>query len=145
MGVANIEKIIDSLLKAGWSPQAKIAAIQNGTRYNQRVITGTLENFVGTIREQDLGTPAIFIVGTVVGLHEKLNWFGNKPRVLVLGTHPEKYRHLGTIVHRPMVKCVGLEDCSRPDQAIERLDTFDWLIFTSANGAKYFFERLRHK
>jgi uroporphyrinogen III methyltransferase/synthase len=145
MGVANIEKIIDSLLKAGWSPQAKIAAVQNGTRYNQRVITGTLDNFVETIREQDLGTPAIFVVGKVVGLHEKLNWFGNKPRVLVLGTHPEKYRHLGTIVHRPMVKCVGLEDCSRLDQALERLDAFDWLIFTSANGAKYFFERLRHK
>ncbi|MHC4353882.1 MAG: uroporphyrinogen-III C-methyltransferase, partial [Planctomycetota bacterium] len=85
MGVANIEKIIDSLLKAGWSPQAKIAAVQNGTRYNQRVITGTLDNFVETIREQDLGTPAIFVVGKVVGLHEKLNWFGNKPRVLVLG------------------------------------------------------------
>ena len=145
MGVANIEKIIASLLKAGWSPQAKIAAVQNGTRYNQRVITGTLENFVRTIREQNLGTPAIFIVGKVVGLHEKLNWFGNKPRVLVLGTHPEKYRHLGTIVHRPMVKCVGLEDCSHLDRALERLDTFDWLIFTSANGAKYFFERLRHK
>ncbi len=145
MGVANIEKIIDSLLKAGWSPQSQIAAVQNGTRYNQRVITGTLENFVQTIREQKLGTPAIFIVGKVVGLHEKLNWFGNKPRVLVLGTHPEKYKHLGTIVHRPMVKCVGLEDCSHLDQALERLDTFGWLIFTSANGAKYFFERLRHK
>lgn len=145
MGVANIEKIVDSLLKAGWSPQAKIAAVENGTRYNQRVITGTLEDFVQTTREQNLGTPAIFIVGRVVELHEKLNWFGRKPRVLVLGTHPEKYRHLGTIVHRPMVKCVGLEDCSHLDRALERLDTFDWLIFTSANGAKYFFGRLRHK
>jgi len=145
MGVANIEKIIASLLKAGWSPQAKIAAVQNGTRYNQRVITGTLEDFVQTIREQNLGTPAIFIVGKVVGLHEKLDWFDKKPRVLVLGTHPEKYRYLGTIVHRQMVKCVGLEDYSGLDEALERLDTFDWLIFTSANGAKYFFERLRHK
>jgi len=145
MGVANIEKIVDSLLKAGWSPQAKIAAVENGTRYNQRVITAALENFVQTIREQNLGTPAIFIVGKVVELHEKLNWFAKKPRVLVLGTHPEKYKHLGTIVHRPIIKCVGIEDCSDLDQALERLDTFDWLIFTSANGAKYFFERLRHK
>jgi len=65
--------------------------------------------------------------------------------VLVLGTHPEKYTHLGTVVHRPMVKCVGLEDCSRLDRAIEQLDTFEWLIFTSANGAKYFFDRLKRK
>ena len=145
MGVANIQKIIDSLLKAGWPPQAKIAAVENGTRYNQRVITGTLENFVRTVRKEKLGTPAIFIVGKVVGLHEKLNWFGRKPKVLVLGTHPEKYTHLGTIVHRPMVKCVGLEDCSHLDRALEQLETFDWLIFTSANGARYFFERLKCK
>ena len=145
MGVANIQKIIDSLLKAGFSAQTKIAAVENGTRYNQRVITGTLEHFVQTVREEKLGTPAIFIVGKVVELHEKLNWFGRKPRVLVLGTHPEKYTHLGTIVHRPMVKCVGLEDCSQLDRALERLETFDWLIFTSANGAKYFFERLKCK
>lgn len=145
MGVANIERIIGSLLKAGWSPQAKIAAVENGTRYNQRVITGTLENFVQKVHEQNLGTPAIFIVGKVVELHEKLNWFERKPRVLVLGTHPEKYRHLGTIVHRPMVKCVGLEGCPELDSALQQLDTFDWLIFTSANGAKYFFERLRSK
>jgi uroporphyrinogen III methyltransferase/synthase len=44
-----------------------------------------------------------------------------------------------------MVKCVGLKDCSLFDRALERLEAFDWLIFTSANGAKYFFERLRHK
>jgi len=145
MGVANIQKIIDSLLKAGFSPQTKIAAVENGTRYNQRVITGTLESFVRTVHQEKLGTPAIFIVGKVVELHEKLNWFGRKPRVLVLGTHPEKYTHLGTIVHRPMVKCVGLEDCSHLDRALEELETFNWLIFTSANGAKYFFERLKHK
>ena len=145
MGVANIQKIIDSLLKAGFSPQTKIAAVENGTRYNQRVITGTLENFVRTVRQEKLGTPAVFIVGKVVGLHEKLNWFGRKPRVLVLGTHPEKYTHLGTIVHRPMVKCVGLEDCSQLEKALEQLETFNWLIFTSANGAKYFFDRLKCK
>ncbi|MHC4328075.1 MAG: uroporphyrinogen-III C-methyltransferase [Planctomycetota bacterium] len=143
MGVANIRKIIDSLLKAGWPPQTKIAAVENGTRYNQRVITGTLENFVQTVHDASLGTPAIFIVGKVVELHEKLNWFGRKPRILVLGTHPEKYRHLGAIVHRPMVKCVGLEDYSNLDQVLKRLDTFEWLTFTSANGARFFFDRLK--
>jgi uroporphyrinogen III methyltransferase/synthase len=143
MGVANIQKIVESLLKAGWSPQTKIAAVEKGTFYNQRVIRGTLENFVRTVREAQLGTPAIFIVGKVVELHEKLNWFGRKPRILVLGTHPEKYRHLGTIVHRPMVECVALEDHSNLDGILTRLETFDWLIFTSANGAKFFFEQLR--
>lgn len=142
MGVANIPKIIDALLKSGWSPQTRIAAVENGTCYNQRVITGTLENFIQIIKEADLHTPAIFIVGKVVELQEKLNWFDKKARVLVLGTHPEKYTHLGTIVHRPIVKCVGLEDYSHFEEMLKRLKTFDWLIFTSAHSVRFFFERL---
>jgi uroporphyrin-III C-methyltransferase len=88
MGVSNIQKIVNSLLKAGWSPRTKIAAIERGTFYNQRVVTGILESFVQTVQKADLCTPDVFIVGKVVALHEKLNWFGRKPRVLVLGTHP---------------------------------------------------------
>jgi len=143
MGVANIPKIIGALLKAGWSPQTKIAAVENGTRYNQRVITGMLENFVQIIKEADLHTPAIFIVGKVVELQEKLNWFDKKPRVLVLGTHPQKYAHLGTIVHRPIVQCVGLEDYSNFDEILRQMETFNWLIFTSAHSVRFFFDRLR--
>ena len=143
MGVANIPKIIDALLKAGWSPQTKIAAVENGTRYNQRVITGILKDFIQKVQEANLRTPAIFIVGKVVELQEKLNWFDKKPKVLVLGTHPEKYAHLGTIVHRPIVKCMGLEDYSHFDEILKRLETFDWLIFTSAHSVRFFFERLR--
>jgi uroporphyrinogen III methyltransferase/synthase len=142
MGVANIKKIVDSLLKAGWSPQTRIAAVENGTCYNQRVITGTLDNFVQKIQEENLKTPAIFIVGKVVELHQKLNWFDKKQRVLVLGTHPEKHSHLGTIIHRPIVDCVPLEDYSQLYDALKRLDTFDWLVFTSANGVRFFFDRL---
>ncbi len=142
MGVANIKKIVDSLLKAGWSQKTKIAAVENGTCYNQRVITGTLENFVQKVRQENLKTPAIFIVGKVVELHQKLNWFGRKPRVLVLGTHPEKYLHLGTIVHRPMIKCAPVKDYSQLDDAIKRIETFNWLFFTSANAVRFFFDRL---
>ena len=143
MGVANIPKIIDALLKAGWSPQTKIAAVENGTRYNQKVITGILKDFIQKVQEANLRTPAIFIVGKVVELQEKLNWFDKKPKVLVLGTHPEKYTHLGTIVHRPIVKCVGLEDYSHFNDILTRLETFDWLIFTSSHSVRFFFERLR--
>jgi len=143
MGVANIPKIIDALLKAGWSEQTKIAAVENGTRYNQRVITGSLKDFLRKVQDANLRTPAIFIVGRVVELQGKLNWFDKKPKVLVLGTHPEKYAHLGTIVHRPIVKCVGLEDYSHFDEILKRLETFDWLIFTSSHSVRFFFERLR--
>ncbi|MBA7673948.1 hypothetical protein ES703_82155 [subsurface metagenome] len=75
-------------------------------------------------------------------LQEKLEWFGKKPNVLVLGSHSEKYKQLGNIVHRPIIDCVDLEDYSRAEAILKRLDTFDWLIFTSANGVRFFFQRL---
>ncbi len=142
MGVSNIQKIVDSLLGAGWASDTKIAGIENGTRYNQRLITGTLDNIVDEVKRQKLGTPAIFIVGKVVGLSEKLKWFAEKPKILLLGLHPEKYRHLGNIVHRPIIDCVGLEDYSQADAILKRLGDFDWIVFTSTNGVKFFFSRL---
>jgi uroporphyrinogen III methyltransferase/synthase len=142
MGVANIQKIIDSLIDAGWPKQTRIAAIQNGTCYNQKVISSTLENFVETIQKENLKPPAIFIVGRVVELQETLKWFEKKPRILVLGMHPEKYKHLGSVVHRQIINCVPLEDYSHADQTLKHLDTFDWIAFTSANGVRFFFKRL---
>ncbi|MHC4157085.1 MAG: uroporphyrinogen-III C-methyltransferase, partial [Planctomycetota bacterium] len=142
MGVANIRKIVASLLDAGWLRETKIAAIENGTCYNQRVVTGTLENFVEIIQAAALRTPAVFIVGKVVELREKLGWFDGKPTVLVLGIHPEKYAHLGNIVHRPLIDCVGLEDYSGADSVLRELKGFGWVAFTSANAIRFFFERL---
>jgi uroporphyrinogen III methyltransferase/synthase len=142
MGVANLPKIIRSLLDAGWLAQTNIAAVENGTRYNQRVITGTLGNFVEKTQAENLHPPAIFIVGRVVELRRRLNWFAKKPNILVLGLHPQKYSHLGNIVHRPIIDCVRLDDYSQADPVLQELDRFDWIVFTSANGVKFLFERL---
>jgi uroporphyrinogen III methyltransferase/synthase len=142
MGVANIGKIVSSLLEAGWPSEAKIAAIEKGTCYDQRVIQGTLDDFLEVARKAQLRRPAIFIVGKVVELQEKLDWFGRKPRILLPGTHPDKYRHLGIIVHRPLIKSVPLDDYTKADKVLKRLDTFDWIVFTSTNGVEFFFQRL---
>jgi uroporphyrinogen III methyltransferase / synthase len=142
MGVANIEKIIKSLLEAGWPSQTKIAAVEKGTCYDQRVIQGTLEDFLEVTKNAQIRTPAIFIVGKVVELKEKLDWFGKKPRILLPGTHPEKYRHLGIIVHRPLIKSVPLDDYKQADKVLKQLNSFDWIVFTSTNGVEFFFQRL---
>lgn len=142
MSVANIHRIIDSLLKAGWPSKTKIAAIEKGTCYDQRVIQGTLDDFLEVAREAQLRTPAIFIVGRVVELQEKLDWFGRKPRILLPGTHPQKYKHLGIIVHRPLIKSVPLEDYTQADRVLKRLNAFDWIVFTSTNGVNFLFQRL---
>ncbi len=142
MGVSNIEKIVDSLIKEGWPRGTKIAAIEHGTCYDQRVITGTLENFLQKVKQVALRTPTVFIVGKVVDLQKKLDWFTKKPNVLVLGNHPQKYSRLGNIVHRRIIDCVPIDDYTKADSLLKEIAGFDWIVFTSVNGAKYLFERL---
>ena len=142
MGVANINKIIASLIKQGWPGETKIAAVENGTCYDQRVLKGNLDNFLQIIGKAKLRTPAIFVVGKVVELQEKLDWFTKKPNVLVLGNHPEKYRRLGNIVHRQIIDCLPIDDYTEADSVLTGIVDFDWIIFTSVNGGKYLFGRL---
>jgi len=142
MSVANLANIISSLIKAGWAKDTKIAAVEHGTWYDQRVLTGTLDDFLEITQKAKIRTPAIFIVGDVVDYKDKLGWFAKKPRILVLGNHPQRYRHLGTIVHRRIIDCVAVDDYSKADEAITHLDETDWVIFTSANGIRYFMARV---
>ncbi len=101
-----------------------------------------MENFLEIAQKAILRTSAVFIVGKVVGLQEKLNWFTKKPNVLVLGNHPQKYRRLGNIVHRQIIDCVPIDDYAKADLVLKDIVTFDWIVFTSVDGAKYLFERL---
>ncbi len=145
MSVGNIQNIVESLLREGWSKDALIAAVERGTCYDQRVVKGNLGNFIEVAEKAKLRKPAIFIVGKVVEMQEKLDWFGKKPNVLVLGNHPERYKHLGNIVHRRIIECAGADDFSQVDEVVERIADFDWIIFTSVNGAKNLFPRLAKK
>lgn len=142
MSVGNIQNIIQSLLDAGYPSDTKIAAVEHGTCYDQRVIKGTLDNFLDVIEENPLRTPAIFIVGKVVELKEKLDWFSKKPRVLLLGNYPERYAHLGTIVHRQIIECVEAADSEQTTQTLRNAAKHDWIVFTSGNGIKFFFKKL---
>ena len=142
MSVGNIENIISSLLEAGYPSDTKIAAVEHGTCYDQRVIKGTLETFLGIIKKNPLRTPAIFIVGKVVEMQEKLDWFSRKPRILLLGNYPKRYGHLGTIVHRQIIECVEIDDSEQTKQSLQQAARHDWIVFTSGNGIKFFFKKL---
>lgn len=142
MSVGNIENIVSSLLAAGYPADTNIAAVERGTCYDQRVIKGKLDNFLAIIKENPLRTPAVFIVGKVVELQEKLDWFSKKPKILLVGNHPERYAHLGVIVHRPIIQCVESDSSEQANQILLNAGKVDWIVFTSGNGITYFFKKL---
>jgi len=75
MGLVGLEKICQSLIAHGSPKDLPVALVQQGTTTNQRVITGTLETLPATIAGLNIQPPTLIIIGTVVTLHDKLNWF----------------------------------------------------------------------
>ncbi|MGZ8192127.1 MAG: uroporphyrinogen-III C-methyltransferase, partial [Methylobacter sp.] len=75
MGLIGLEKICRSLIEHGSPRDLPIALVQQGTTTNQRVITGTLESLPDKVASQSIKAPTLIIIGTVVTLHDKLNWF----------------------------------------------------------------------
>ncbi len=75
MGLVGLEIICQSLIQHGASVDLPIALIQQGTTQTQRVITGTLSTMPDKIKGTCIHPPTLFIIGTVVTLHDKLKWF----------------------------------------------------------------------
>ncbi len=82
MGLAGLENICQSLIAHGSPEDLPIAIIQQGTTSNQRVITGTLATLPSKLAGQDIKPPTLIIVGTVVTMHDRLNWFQTHPIVV---------------------------------------------------------------
>lgn len=154
MGVSNLANITRKLMENGKAADTPIALIQWGTRTEQRTVTGTLTDIVEIVEREGIGSPAVIVVGEVVKLREKLNWFEKKPlfgkRVLVTRAREQasalsrKIEELGGEAYEyPSIKVAQAQDQSQLDKAIDQASSYDWIIFTSVNGVKFFFKRMR--
>jgi uroporphyrinogen III methyltransferase/synthase len=156
MGVKNIAQIVAALTAHGKAPSTPAALIRRGTTPQQEIITGTLGTIVKLAQARKFSPPAILVVGKVVDLRNTLNWFEQKPlfgKGIVI-TRPQRQAddlaHLLSAegaypISFPTIKIVAPANWQELDEAIDKLTTYDWLIFTSANGVHFFFERLREK
>jgi uroporphyrinogen III methyltransferase / synthase len=154
MGVKNLPKIVASLIAHGKDPETPAALIRWGTTAEQETLTGTLTNIIQRSEEKGFLPPSIFVVGKVVDLRGPLDWFEKKPlfgKGIVI-TRPEaqaadmrrllRQQGARTILF-PTIRIVPPESWQALDQALEHLETYHWIIFTSANGVHFFFRRLK--
>ena len=156
MGVKNLSQITAALLEAGKVPETPAALIRRGTTPHQQTLSGTLVDIATKATEHGFRPPAILVVGQVVDLRQTLGWFENLPLFGrgVLITRPERQaddlaRLLADKGANPIpFPTIAIEppgSWQELDAAINRLEDYGWLIFTSANGVHYFFERLGQK
>lgn len=75
MGIGNLPYITSQLLKYGKSPVTPVAVVHMGTYEMQKTVVGTLENIVERVKEQNIQNPSMIIVGEVVQVREKIQWY----------------------------------------------------------------------
>ena len=75
MGLVGMEKICEQLIAHGVSPDMPAAVVQQGTTQKQRVVVATLKDLAGKVKEAKIKAPCLTIIGEVVQLRERLNWF----------------------------------------------------------------------
>jgi len=86
MGLSQIGPLLQTFIDKGAEPSTPAALIDNGTRANQRVVTGTLETLAQRALDAGLQGPAVLIIGSVVRLHDKLKWYRSDPTSASAGT-----------------------------------------------------------
>jgi uroporphyrin-III C-methyltransferase / precorrin-2 dehydrogenase / sirohydrochlorin ferrochelatase len=79
MGVGELGALQVGLIEHGRAPETPFALIENGSRADQRVITGTLANLVASAAQHAVRSPALLILGDVAALAQRLSWFGAEP------------------------------------------------------------------
>lgn len=154
MGVENLPNIVAQLTANGRDPSTPIALIRWGTRSEQETLTGALENIVGKVECAGFKSPAVIVVGEVVGLRERLRWFDNRPlsgKKVVVTRSREQTSSLSTLLREqgaetiefPVIAIAPPEDFGMLDAALAHVEDYDWLLFTSANGVTSVIDRLR--
>lgn len=153
MGLSHFDEIASRIIAGGRSATTPAMAVRWGTRPDQEVLTGTLDSLPGLIHAHELKPPATIIVGEVVRLRDKLNWYEKLPlfgKRIVVTRAREQAGALSALLHNlgaevielPTIEIQPAEDYTALDNAIANLRDYGWLIFTSANGVRFFLDRL---
>ncbi len=151
MGTDRIGHIAQTLVGHGMDPVTPVALVRWGTTGRQQSIQGTLATIGEVAARTKIGPPTVAVIGDVVNLRSKLNWFERRPlfgqRVVVTRTREQaaelsrRLLDLGAeVLEVPTIK---IEPPTRREDIVDallELNSYDWLVFTSPNGVATFFE-----
>lgn len=155
MGLRNLPNIAARLIAGGKAKDTPAAVISSGTTARQRKAVSDLEHIAEEVERLGIKSPAITVVGDVVKLEQKLDWFGRGPlsgkRVLVTGTRyiakelEEELHPLGAetiTISLIESKPVWSEEIR---EAFDQIERYQWQVFTSSNGVDLFFDMMREQ
>lgn len=151
MGLKNLRRITERLLQEGMAPSTPVALIRWGTTPHQQSLEGTLATIADLVEHAQFGAPTITVIGEVVKLRRQLNWFEHRPlfgQRVVVTRETQQGREFAHQLHEQGAEVLEIPAIkfSLPSQqqslveAIAGLNSYDWIVFTSANGVHWFFD-----
>ncbi len=151
MGVTRIREIAQALTAHGMDENTPVAMIRWGTTGRQQSIEGTLKTIADVVQRAQFKPPALTVIGEVVQLRSKLNWFEKRPlfgrRIVVTRSRAQASQLSRQLLERgadvleiPVIRLEPPGERLALADALLELNAYDWLIFTSANGVAAFFE-----
>jgi uroporphyrinogen III methyltransferase/synthase len=149
MGANSLNEISKGLIKAGKSTGTPVALVHRASTPKQYVEITTLEEMVEAYAE----SPVLIVIGDVVNLHEKLNFFEKKPlfgkNVMVTRarkqsmTLVDRLLELGAnVIEVPTIEIVPLPSKEELGVEINQLALYQYIVFTSVNTVDIFFSKL---
>jgi uroporphyrinogen III methyltransferase/synthase len=150
MATARIGPIADALVAGGMKQDTPVAMISSGTTSRQHTVIGTLKSIGREVAAANLQPPSLAVIGDVVDLASKLNWFEKRPlfgqRIVVTRAHEQAAEFVQALQERgadvltlPIIKIEPPTNKDPLKDVLLDLGTYDWLVFTSANGVNEFF------
>ena len=153
MGLDRLPEIVNRLLEAGRDPRTPTAVISHGTLPTQKTVMGELAQLPGAVAAAGLSAPSLIVVGECVTERESIAWFEARP---LLGksvgiTRPvnQVARVVGQLgqlgaepVLMPTIEILPPDSFDEVDAVLDRLEEFDWIVFTSVNGVAGLLGRL---
>jgi uroporphyrinogen III methyltransferase/synthase len=153
MGLKRLGELTKTLIARGLPTETPVAIVRWGTTGQQQSIEGTLATIAKIAADKNFSAPAITIIGDVVKLRAKLNWFEHRPlfgqRIVVTRTREQasqlskQLNDLGAaVLEIPTIKIEPPSENRRQHivDALLELNSYNWLIFTSPNGVTAFFD-----
>jgi uroporphyrinogen III methyltransferase/synthase len=151
MAVERIEAIARVMLERGVRRDLPVALVRWATSGRQETLTGVIENIAQRVAEADFAAPAVAVFGEVVSLRENLNWYEKRPlfgkRIVVTRTRKQagsltrRLRDLGAdVLELPTIRIEPPSDLREFAEFVQDAHSYDWIVFTSANGVTAFFD-----
>ena len=151
MGMSRLPLILSELMAGGLPPGTPAAAVQWASLGRQRSITGTAATLASLVEAKKLGPPAVVLVGEAVRGHEAIDWFEQRPlfgrRIITTrgreqaGELRRKLEDLGAdVLELALFEIKPFVDRDLTLEVFGEVGHYDWIVFTSANGVRYFFD-----